>query len=262
MNSDTRKRRARKQKQSKKETGLYVSGLCKSYYEGYALWDFDLEVEPGEAIALIGPNGSGKTTALRTIAGRLPADDGFARLGRHKVTADSMEIRANMVFVSDSPVLFDDLTLAEHLEFIGAIFGVDDAEAKGVELMETFALADRRDDLPTTFSRGMRQRSQLCLAFLRPSKLMLIDEPFVGLDPRGMGALIDRCLEYKHDGGMIVVATHVPSLIQRFCDRVIVLSDGEIHRRLDVDELPSGGAEAEFDKTFIELLAAEADADQ
>lgn len=241
-------------------TALRVRGLTKSYGPELALDDFDLDVDAGDAVALIGPNGSGKTTALRTIAGRLEADDGSVRVGRLDPETDRSEVRRRLVYVSDTPVLFDDLTLAEHMEFVGVVFGVENAEERGDDLLERFRLDHRRDDLPTTFSRGMRQRAQLCTAFLRPADVMLIDEPFVGLDPAGMRTLVDLCLERKRDGLALVVATHVLAAMELFCDRVVVLADGVVLRESPVGELrPAEGTPATtdpFDEVFLSLLDA------
>ncbi len=242
---------------------LRVRDLYKSFGGEPILEAFDVDVDPGEAVALVGPNGAGKTTALRAIAGRTSADSGRVRVGGLSVDEDLNEFRRRLVYVSDTPVLFDDLTLGEHMDFMAAVFDVDDAEAKSTDLIERFRLSDRVDDLPTTFSRGMRQRAQLCTAFLRPSKVMLIDEPFVGLDPTGMRTLVDLFNERKRSGTALFVATHVMSSMEQFCDRVVVLADGIVIRDDTVESLLQlrGSRGSSFDEIFVALLDSESDED-
>ncbi|MFN8104464.1 MAG: ABC transporter ATP-binding protein [Acidimicrobiia bacterium] len=235
---------------------LSVRGITRGYGGEPIIEGFDLQVGSGKALALIGPNGAGKTTLLQTIAGQLEPEAGDVRAGGATLTADRLEFRRKLAYVPDSPVLFDDLTLAEHLAFTAAAFGVDAASAspRADELLERFGLTHRADELPGTFSRGMRQRAQLCCAFLRPAEVMLIDEPFVGLDPIGMRTLIELCLERKDEGCAFVVATHVLGAIQRFCDELGVLAGGELLTKGPPAKLLAKYKAATVDDLFVALV--------
>jgi ABC-2 type transport system ATP-binding protein len=230
---------------------LVIRNLYASYDGPTVVDGLDLEVPEGHVMALIGPNGAGKTTCLRTIAGRHVADAGVVIVDGVDRRVDEPEFRRRLVFVPDTPVLFDDLTLAEHLAFTAAVFDMNRefAERRADDLLERFGLSHRADDLPTTFSRGMRQRSQLCCAFLRPFEVMLIDEPFVGLDPAGVRTLLDLIEERRVDGAAFVVATHSLSLVGDAVDDYGLFLDGEIHRHDELDTLF-----AEFDVDSAEDL--------
>lgn len=204
---------------------LGVAALTKSYGDRVALGPVDLEVVQGERVALIGHNGSGKTTLLRIAVGLLDASTGRVEVrGR---PAGSMQARRAVSWLSDTPTFYDDLSLLEHLEFIARMHGVIDWRPRADALLERLGLVDRRDDLPTTFSRGLRQKSAIAIAFVRPFSLMLVDEPFVGLDVTGREALLALLDEAASEGAAQMVATHDLAFVERV-SRVVALRDGVI----------------------------------
>jgi ABC-type multidrug transport system ATPase subunit len=206
---------------------LLARGVRKEYGEVAALQGLDLTVAPGELVALVGHNGSGKSTFLRLVTGLLDLTGG--ELDVFGAPAGSLEARAAVSFVPDDPVLYDDLSVAEHLEYVARLHGLDAAPEAAAELLAYLGLAHRADDLPSRFSRGLRQRTSLALAFVRPFDLLLVDEPFVGLDPSGQAACIDLLCETASAGRAVVVATHQLSFLERV-SRVVVLRDGELVR--------------------------------
>jgi ABC-2 type transport system ATP-binding protein len=141
--------------------------------------------------------------------------------------AGSMVAREATSYLPDNPVLYDDLSLVEHIEYVSRLHGNDDWDAQGQGLMERLGLADRADDLPSRFSRGLRQKTSIVLALVRPFSLLLIDEPFVGLDQPGKQALLDLLDEANDAGATVVVATHSLEFVDR-ADRCIALRDGEL----------------------------------
>ncbi len=216
-------------KRKKKPQGptpvLVADGLMKSYGDVEALAPLDLEVAPGESVVLVGHNGSGKTTFLRLVAGLLDATEGDVEIDGFP--AGSLEARAAVSFLPDEPVLYDDLSVREHIDYLGRLHGTDgygDAEA---DLVERLGLADRVDDLPARFSRGLRQKTSLALGLARPFDLLLIDEPFVGLDLSGRSALVELLYERHAAGAALVVATHDPTYVER-AERCIALRQGEV----------------------------------
>jgi ABC-2 type transport system ATP-binding protein len=192
---------------------LRADGATKSYGELLALAPLDLHVPPGQLVALIGHNGSGKSTFLRLAAGLLDLTDGTIEVAG--APAGTSEARAAVSFLPDEPVLYDDLSVREHLAYVAALHGVDLSEEDLDGLVERVGLAHRADDLPSQFSRGLRQRTSIALGLVRPFELLLVDEPFVGLDLGGRAALVDVFDELHRDGATIVVATHDPSFVER-----------------------------------------------
>jgi len=202
-----------------------IQGLSKTYGDAPALRPLDLRVETGERISLIGHNGSGKTTLMRMLVGMLEPTDGNATIVGHPI--GSIESRASISFLADQPVFYDDLTVWEHLEYIARLHGTDDWEQQAVDLVDMVGLMPRVDDLPTTFSRGLKQKAAITMAFVRPFDVMLIDEPFVGLDRTGREALLELLTLAHGDGATLVVATHELSSVKE-STRLIALSDGGV----------------------------------
>jgi len=200
-------------------------GLAKRYGDAPALWPLDLRIEAGERISLIGHNGSGKTTLMRMLVGMLEPTEGAATIAGHPI--GSIEARAAVSYLADQPVFYDDLTVWEHLEYIARLHGTDDWEQQAVDLVDMVGLMDRVDDLPMTFSRGLKQKAALTMAFVRPFDVMLIDEPFVGLDRLGREALLELLTLAHGDGATLVVATHELSSVKE-SSRLIALSGGEV----------------------------------
>lgn len=204
---------------------LVATGLTKTYDGVVALQPLDLTVGVGEGVALIGHNGSGKSTFLRMVAGLLEPTDGELEIAGFEV--DDVEARATTSFLPDEPVLYDDLSLREHVEYISRLHGGDGWDGYAESLCERLGLADRLDELPVKFSRGLRQKTSIVLGLVRPFSLLLVDEPFVGLDQPGKIVLLELLDEVRSDGAATVVATHDPAYVDRV-DRSIALRDGEV----------------------------------
>ncbi len=206
-------------------TPIIAEGLGKTYDELAALNDFTFTGRAGELIALVGHNGSGKSTFLRLAAGLLEPTDGEVRIGG--AAAGSLDARAELSFIPDEPVLYDDLSVREHVEYIGRLHGYDEWPERGDALLDALALTTRADDLPSRFSRGLRQKTSLVLGLVRPFSVLAIDEPFVGLDPAGQRTLTGLLLETAAAGACVIVATHQLEFLGH-ASRCIGLRDGEI----------------------------------
>jgi ABC-2 type transport system ATP-binding protein len=204
---------------------LETVGLAKTYGDLVALEPLDLVVPEGQRVVIVGHNGSGKTTLLRMVAGLLDPSAGEARIVGYP--AGTMEARAAVSYLSDNPVLYDDLSVLEHLEYVCRLHDAEDWEERGVGLLAEMGLTERADDLPSRFSRGLRQKTAIVLGLIRPFSVLLVDEPFVGLDPPGRAAFIDLLADASESGATVVVATHQLDYVQR-ADRVIALRDGAV----------------------------------
>jgi ABC-type multidrug transport system ATPase subunit len=215
---------------------LVLEGLGKDYGDVVALEEVDLEVRSGQAVVLVGHNGSGKSTLLGLLSGTLePTSGSVTVLGREP---DSLEARAARSWLPDTPVLYDDLTVDEHLQYISRMHGGTGDPEDFDDLLERLGLTERRRDLPSRFSRGLRQKAAIAVAFCRPFDVLLVDEPFVGLDAGGRIAMLDLMSEAHSDGATLVVATHDPAVIERF-ERGIVMANGEVVRDGPAHELPA-----------------------
>jgi ABC-2 type transport system ATP-binding protein len=204
---------------------VWAHGLMKTYGDLPALAPLSLTVRPGEAVVLIGHNGSGKTTFLRMAAGLLEPSDGIIQLAGHD--AGSLAARAAVSFISDNPTFYEDLSVWEHLEYVARLNGRDDWEQDAADLLGQLGIYERADDLPVTFSRGLRQKTALALGLIRPFDLLLVDEPFVGLDAAGKAALLELLDEVHGKGAALMVATHELEFVQRV-SRCLALRDGEL----------------------------------
>jgi ABC-type multidrug transport system ATPase subunit len=206
-------------------TELSTRQLTKSYGDRPALEPLTLTIESGAKVALVGHNGSGKTTLMKMAAGLLDPSGGSVQIGRHE--AGTQEARRLLSWLSDMPTFYDDLSLWEHLEFVARLHGVTEWQNSAEELLEQIGLTPRRDDIPTTFSRGLRQKAAITLAFIRPFKLMLVDEPFVGLDEPGKQALLRLFDAASSRGATLLIATHELTFVKQV-GRLLALRDGEM----------------------------------
>lgn len=212
---------------------LDVQDLSRRYGDFQALQGLDLQLAAGECVAVIGHNGSGKTTAVRAIAGLLDPSDGSVHIVGASMhdESDAIEARAALAIVPDTPSLYDDLTVREHLQLVAIAHGVADDEAtvgRIATLLERLGLTDKADARPGALSRGMRQKLQLACALVRPHRLIVLDEPVVGLDPSAQRLLRELLLEAKRDGVAILLTTHQLDFARGIADRAIMLADGVV----------------------------------
>jgi ABC-type multidrug transport system ATPase subunit len=212
---------------------LDVKGLVRRYATLVALGELDLEIEEGEFIALVGPNGAGKSTLLACVAGLLEPTEGEVRVLGYN--AGSIPARAATSYLGDEPVLYDDLSLEEHLEYVARLHGLEAWERPAADLVTRLGLEERVDDLPAHFSKGMRQKTSIALGLLRPFQLLLADEPFDGLDPPSREVLTDLLTESAASGAAVIVSTHRLDIAER-ASRCIALFDGRVTHDGPADE--------------------------
>jgi len=204
---------------------LLADRLGKAYGDLVALEDVTLEIDRGELVALVGPNGAGKSTLLRLAAGLLDPTSGVIEI--EGIEAGDVDARTCMSFIGDQPALYDDLSLDEHIEYVARMHGLPGRPEAADGLVELFGLTDRAEDLPARFSRGMRQKSALVLGLVRPFSVLVIDEPFVGLDPSGQESLTTIVGTARDEGAAVLVATHQLAFLEH-ADRCVALTDGSV----------------------------------
>ncbi len=204
---------------------LATNDLAKDYGDRPALAPLTLHIPVGQRVAVVGHNGSGKTTLIRMAAGLLDCSSGTVHVMGHP--SGTPDARRALSYLSDTPSFYDDLSLWEHLEYVARLHGVADWDQTAADLLGHLGLYDRADDLPNTFSRGLRQKAAIALAFVRPFELLLVDEPFVGLDAAGKAALLELLDQAGDDGATLVVATHELGYVDRV-SRLVALRDGEL----------------------------------
>lgn len=211
---------------------LETSGLSRSYGRLLALASLTVTVAAGECVVLIGANGSGKSTAVRAIAGLLEPCAGTVRVRSwdpHR-EPEAEAARAALAFLPDSPLLYDDLTVRQHLELVTLSHGLvdDGVDARVTSLLARLGLTTREDFLPRELSRGMRQKAQLACALIRPAAVLVLDEPVVGLDPPSQSLLHALLNERKRAGTAVLLTTHQMAFGDGLADRAVLLEEGRV----------------------------------
>ena len=207
---------------------IKVSNLTKSFGPRAALAGVDLDVEAGEFVTLVGPNGAGKTTLLRIMATLTKPTSGTVRIAGLDSAKSGEAIRRLIGFLSHRTLLYDDLTAEQNLNFYAQMYDLDDAHARITNLLEQVGLTARRRDLVRTFSRGMQQRLSVARAVLHRPQVLLLDEPYTGLDPNASQSLTELLTELAGAGCTVLLTTHNLNRGLAIGQRVVVLNRGRI----------------------------------
>jgi len=241
---------------------IRLEGLTKRYGTFTAVNAIDLHVPRGELFGFLGPNGAGKTTTLRMIAGILRPSAGRITLGGVDLIAEPMRAKAILGFIPDRPFVYEKLTGAEFLRFVAALYGQDGAavERRIGELLELFELADWRDELVEAYSHGMRQKLIISSALVHRPELIVVDEPMVGLDPRGARLLKDLFRQFTARGGTVLMSTHTLEIAEAMCDRIAIIQMGSIVARGTMAELreQTASGDASLEELFLRLTGGSA----
>jgi heme ABC exporter ATP-binding subunit CcmA len=206
---------------------IETRGLVKAYDLLPVLRKLDLAIERGEFVALLGPNGSGKSTLIRLLAGLSKPTAGTIHIGGWELPREAHAVRGQIGLVSHKPLLYDNLTARENLQFFSRLYNLADS-TRIPDLLGRVGLAKRGDDLIRTYSRGMQQRLSIARALLHKPDVLLLDEPYTGLDQDASATLDDLLAETQHDGHTILMTTHQLDRAARSASRVLILSRGLI----------------------------------
>ena len=209
---------------------IRTHAIEKSYGKFQALFPLDLHVRKGEVFGFLGPNGAGKTTTIRMLSGVLPPPRGRVEIDGLDIEQHPVETRRKIGYIPDRPYLYEKLTAREFLQFVGGLFGMDDAEiaAEGARLLAFHDLARFADRLIEGFSHGMKQRLTLSAALLHKPALLIVDEPMVGLDPKGHRQIKDVFRAMADRGQTVFLSTHSLDVAQEVCDRLAIIRKGRI----------------------------------
>jgi ABC-2 type transport system ATP-binding protein len=207
---------------------ISVRTLTKVYDERVAVDALSFEAQPGEILGLVGPNGAGKTTTMRALAGIHPPSDGSIRIAGHDLIGDPIEAKRRLALVPDEPHLFSALTVWEHLEFAAHTYGVADWQPRAEALLAELEMTERRDSLADELSRGMRQKVALACAFLYDPKVLMLDEPLTGLDPRGIRTLYTSLRRRAEAGATVMLSSHLLGQIESLCTSFLILRQGRL----------------------------------
>ena len=209
---------------------LQIEHLTKIYGEKKAVDDLSLHILPGEIYGFIGHNGAGKTTTLKSVAGILRFDAGEIRIDGTSIRTDPLACKRKLAYIPDNPDLYDYMTGIQYLNFIANIFGVSaaDRQVRIRELAERFELTNDLAQPIAAYSHGMKQKLAILAALLHAPKLILMDEPFVGLDPLASHLLKGYLHELCQAGGAVFFSTHVLEVAQKLCDHIAIIKDGRL----------------------------------
>ena len=233
---------------------LNISHLTKTYGTKKAVDDLSLHIAPGEIYGFIGHNGAGKTTTLKSVVGILSFDEGEIKIDGVSIKESPIACKKKMAYIPDNPDIYEFMTGIQYLNFIADIFGINETERK--ERIEKYAqLFELTDDLTAavaSYSHGMKQKLAVISAWIHNPKLIIMDEPFVGLDPKAAHLLKEMMKEACSEGSAIFFSTHVLEVAEKLCDKVAVIKGGRLIRSGSMEEVKGDDS---LEAVFLELEA-------
>ena len=238
---------------------LYIEHLTKTFGEKKAVDDLSLHIAPGEIYGFIGHNGAGKTTTLKSVVGIQQFDSGRITIGGHSIQDDPIACKKMLAYIPDNPDLYEFMTGIQYLNFIADIFGVEES-ARQERIRKYAGLFELTGDLAqpvAAYSHGMKQKLAIISAWLHEPKLILMDEPFVGLDPKASHILKGMMREVCDAGGAIFFSTHVLEVAEKLCDKVAIIKGGKLIRSGTMEEVKGDDS---LEDVFLELIGDEPEA--
>jgi ABC-2 type transport system ATP-binding protein len=219
-------------------------------------------VAPGDVIGLVGPNGAGKTTTLRALAGIHPPTSGQIRIKGFDIREDGVDAKRHLAFFPDEPRLFDYLSVDEHMQFIGRLYGIAGFRAQIEPLLTEFDLQDKRKAMPAELSRGMKQKLMIACGFLHQPAVLIFDEPLTGLDPLGIRRMKESIARRAREGASIILSSHLLHLVEELCHSVLVIQNGGSIAYGPIEDLKwriaQGRGDVSFEEAFLRITSEEA----
>ena len=235
--------------------------LTKNFGALTAVDDLNLQIAEGEFYAFLGPNGAGKTTTIKLLTGLLKPTAGRALICGYDIQKEPVEARKLISYVPDMPFLYDKLEPMEFMQFVGQLYEMDRAKAQRIsdELFDRLDLNGSRRQLIENLSHGTRQRLAMAAAFLHDPKVLIIDEPMVGLDPRSARAVKDALKTRTRQGATVLLSTHILQIAEELSDRIGILNKGRLIAEGTMDELrTASGEDGALEDAFLALTSEEA----
>lgn len=231
---------------------LKIEHLIKIYGDKKAVDDLSLHIKPGKIYGFIGHNGAGKTTTLKSIVGILQFDSGEIYIDGRSIKESPIECKKNFAYIPDNPDLYDFMTGIKYLNFIADIFGVEESvrQERIRKYAEMFEIADDLAQPIASFSHGMKQKLAIIAAWIHNPKLIIMDEPFVGLDPKAAHLLKGMMRDVCDNGGAIFFSTHVLEVAEKLCDKVAIIKGGKLIRSGTMEEVKGDDS---LEEVFLEL---------
>lgn len=231
---------------------LKIEHLTKKYGDFKAVDDLSLHIAPGEIYGFIGHNGAGKTTTLKSVVGILQFDNGEIFIDGTSITADPLKCKKEIAYIPDNPDIYEFMTGIKYLNFVADIFGVSavDRQEKIREYAEIFELSSDLAQPISTYSHGMKQKLTIISAWIHSPKLIIMDEPFVGLDPKAAHLLKGMMREICDNGGAIFFSTHVLEVAEKLCDKIAIIKEGKLVRSGTMEEVKGDDS---LEAVFLEL---------
>jgi ABC-2 type transport system ATP-binding protein len=230
--------------------------LSKHYGDKVAVNDIGFEVYAGEVFGFLGPNGAGKTTTIKMIVGLLQPTSGTIKVAGYDVTRQPLQAKATSGFVPDTPNLYPKLSGRELLRFVGDLYEMDrqQVERRIEELLRVFRLEEAGDDTIDSYSHGMQQKTALAAALMHDPKVLVLDEPTAGLDPRSARLIKDMLRQMAERGSAVFLSTHILEIAERMCDRIGIINEGELIAVGTMQELRAlGKGETSLEDIFLSL---------
>jgi ABC-2 type transport system ATP-binding protein len=230
---------------------IKLINLTKNYGKLIAVNNINLEVSPGVIFGFLGPNGAGKTTTIKMMAGLLQPTNGSILIGGHDIQKDPLKAKFITGFIPDRPFLYEKLTATEFMHFVSRLYEMDDPQKRISELLELFGLPDWKNELVENFSHGMKQRLVMASALLHHPRVLVVDEPMVGLDPRGARLVKDIFKDLASRGVTVFMSTHTLEIVEQMCTRVAIINKGDLIAEGSVEDL---GRMARMENSHLEPI--------
>ena len=235
---------------------LKIENLTKKYGDKSAIDNLNLEVQDGEIFGFIGHNGAGKTTTIKCMVGILEFDNGNIYINGNSIKDEPLKCKKDIAYIPDNPDIYENLTGISYLKFVADLFEIDKKtrEERINKYAEAFEIKNELQDLISSYSHGMKQKLVIISALIHTPKLLILDEPFVGLDPKASFTLKEIMKEMTKEGAAIFFSSHVLEVVEKLCDKVGIIKEGKLITYGTVEEVKGNES---LEEVFLELIKDE-----
>ena len=239
---------------------IRFEGVTKSYDKNTNIEINDMVINKGEIFGFLGPNGAGKTTTIKMLVGLLKLSSGTIKVNNFDISLQPKEAKKMFAYIPDNPNLYEKLTAREFVKFVANLYGMKDCkelDEKIQNLLAKVELAAKADNLIETYSHGMKQKAQIAAALIHSPEILILDEPFVGLDPAGVKIVKNILKEYAENGKTVFISTHILDVVENLCTKIAVIQKGKIKYIGSVDELKSIEDNETLEDSFLNLVKSD-----